>query len=138
MMALKLARVAGCKVILSSSSDAKLSKVREMFPSPPHLLTLNYATNTNWHEQVLAMTDGAGVDCVIENGGTSSMVRSLKCTKRSGTVSQVGYLGKQDPADLGEMLPTLIDRKINLRYVVHMRPIPFASTFRHGHELTEP
>lgn len=119
MMTLKLARAAGCKVILSSSSDAKLSQVRDTFRSPPHLATLNYATNRNWHEEVLAMTDGVGVDCVIENGGTSSLVRSLQCTKRSGTISQVGYLGKQDPADLEGLLPILIDRKINLRCVLH-------------------
>jgi len=114
MFALKLARATGLKVVLSSSSDAKLKDMRERFSSPP-LLTVNYATNPDWHEDVLKLTEGAGVDLVIENGGTSSLVKSLKCTRRGGTISQVGYLGKQDLNALAELLPLLIDRRVNLR-----------------------
>jgi NADPH:quinone reductase-like Zn-dependent oxidoreductase len=114
MFALKLARAAGLKVVLSSSSDAKLENMRERFSSPP-LLTVNYATNPNWHEEVLKLTGGDGVDLVIENGGTSSLVESLKSTRRGGTISQVGYLGKPDLNALADLLPLLIDRRVNLR-----------------------
>lgn len=114
MFALKLARAAGLKVILSSSSEGKLQKMREQFPSPP-LLTVNYAQNSEWHEEVLKLTDGAGVDLVIEVGGCQSLVQSMKCTRRGGIVSQVGYLSKQDPSQLAELLPVLIDRRVILR-----------------------
>lgn len=114
MFALKLARAAGLKVILTSSSDEKLKSMREKFPSPP-LLTVNYGTNPAWHEEVLKLTDGAGVDLVIEVGGTQSLVKSLKCTRRGGVISQVGYLSKQDVNELSELLPLLIDRRVNLR-----------------------
>jgi NADPH:quinone reductase-like Zn-dependent oxidoreductase len=114
MFALKLARAEGLQVVLSSSSDEKLRSMRERFSDPP-LLTVNYATNPDWHEEVLRLTDGAGVDLVIENGGTSSLVKSLKCTRRGGTISQVGYLGGQDVNALTELLPLLIDRRVNLR-----------------------
>lgn len=115
MFALKLARAGGMRVILSSSSDDKLERMRKQFADPP-LVTVNYK-DPSWHERVLELTDGAGVDVVLENGGTGSLVQSLKCTRRGGTISQVGYLGKQDPADLKELLPLLIDRRLNLRCV---------------------
>ena len=112
MFALKLARAAGLRVIVSSSSDNKLKDLTEKFPNPP-LYTVNYSKNAEWHEDVLKYTDGVGVDLVIEVGGISSLIRSLKCTKRGGIVSVVGYLSKS--GDITELLPTLIDRRVNLR-----------------------
>ncbi|KAL4974617.1 alcohol dehydrogenase [Aspergillus desertorum] len=86
MFALKLARSAGMRVIMISSSDEKLSKISAQFPNPP-LLTVNYATSPEWHEEVLNLKDGVGVDIVVEVGGSSSLVKSMKCTRRGGTVS---------------------------------------------------
>lgn len=113
MFALKLARAAGLQVILSSSSDEKLQRIKAQFPGLP-LPTVNYKSPT-WHEDVLSLTNGAGVDLVLEMGGTGSLVQSIKCARRGGTVSQIGYLGRQDPSDLAELLPVLIDRRANLR-----------------------
>ncbi|KAK3712765.1 hypothetical protein LTR37_008855 [Vermiconidia calcicola] len=114
MFALKLAKVAGLRVILSSSSDQKLQTVCEQFPEPP-ISTVNYATNPNWHEDVLRHTDGVGVDIVLENGGPGTLLKSMKCTRRGGIVSQVGYLDRQKFDDALEILPLLIDRRIVLR-----------------------
>jgi NADPH:quinone reductase-like Zn-dependent oxidoreductase len=114
MFALKLARAAGLKVILTSSSDKKLEDVRKQFPEPP-IQTINYAQKPAWHEEVLRLTDGVGVDLVIEVGGTSTLLKSMKCTRRGGTISQVGYLSKQAFDDAAELLPTIIDRRISLR-----------------------
>lgn len=114
MFALKLARAAGLKVILTSSSDDKLKDMKERFPNPP-LLTVNYSKSPEWYRNVLDYTDGVGVDLVIENGGAQSLVKSMKCTRRGGIISQVGYLGKQDASQLAEFLPLLIDRRIVLR-----------------------
>jgi NADPH:quinone reductase-like Zn-dependent oxidoreductase len=116
VFAIKLSRAAGARVILSSSSDEKIAAMKERYSNPP-ILTVNYE-KPDWHEEVMRLTNGVGVDLVLENGGTSSVVQSVKCTRRGGIVSQVGYLGKQDPSHLGELLPTLIDRRVNLRYVI--------------------
>ncbi|PIA93146.1 Zinc-type alcohol dehydrogenase-like protein [Cercospora beticola] len=113
MVALKLARAAGMKVILTSSSDEKLKTIAARYKEP-ELMTVNYKTNENWHEEVLRFTNGVGVDLVIEIGGATSIVPSLKCTRRGGTISSVGYLsGKKDIPN--EMLSLLIDRRVNLR-----------------------
>ncbi|RAK99893.1 zinc-dependent alcohol dehydrogenase family protein [Aspergillus ibericus CBS 121593] len=114
VFALKLARAAGLRVILTSSSDEKLHQMKMKYPSPP-ILTVNYSQIPEWDQEVLKLTDGVGVDIIVENGGTGSLVKSLRCTRRGGVVSQVGYLSKQNPADLRELIPTLIDRRINLR-----------------------
>ncbi|CAM1507795.1 Fc.00g046430.m01.CDS01 [Cosmosporella sp. VM-42] len=114
MFALKLAQAAGLKIILSSSSDEKLQKTKEQFSSTA-ISGVNYAKNPDWHKEVLRLTDGVGVDLVVEVGGTGSLVKSMKCTRRGGTISQVGYLSKQDPAELAELLPILIDRRVVLR-----------------------
>lgn len=113
MFAIKIAQAAGYRVILTSSSDEKLAKAQQQFTSAP-ILTVNYK-NPAWHKEVLRLTNGEGVDVVLENGGTGSLVQSVQCTRRGGIVSQVGYLGKQNPADLEELLPTLIDRRVSLR-----------------------
>src|SRR5690606_10625188 len=83
MFALKLARAAGARVILSSSSDVKLAKIQEWYPSPP-ILTVNYNKNPDWDEEVMRLTNGTGVDFVLENGGAPSLVRSIKCARRGG------------------------------------------------------
>ena len=116
MFALKLARAAGYRVILTSSSDKKLKDVVERFPGARPVETVNYATNPNWHEEVLKLTNGVGVDLVLENGGPQTLVRSMKCTRRGGTISQVGYLSNREGwRELPEFLGTLIDRRIVLR-----------------------
>jgi NADPH:quinone reductase-like Zn-dependent oxidoreductase len=114
LFALKLARAAGLKVFLTSSSDRKLQDIRERYPDPP-IQTINYSQNPEWHEEVLRLTDGVGVDLVIEVGGASTLLKSLKCTRRGGTVSQVGYLGKSGFEDAEELVPLVIDRRVCLR-----------------------
>jgi NADPH:quinone reductase-like Zn-dependent oxidoreductase len=64
---------------------------------------------------VLRLTKGVGVDLVIEVGGASTLLKSLKCTRRGGTVSQVGYLSKAGFEDAEELVPLVIDRRVCLR-----------------------
>lgn len=116
MFALKLAKAIGLQVILSSSSDQKLKTVCEQFPEPP-ILTVNYGNNLSWHEEVLKHTNGVGVDIVLEIGGPGTLLKSMKCTRRGGIISQVGYLDRTKFDDAPEILPTLIDRRIILRHI---------------------
>jgi threonine dehydrogenase-like Zn-dependent dehydrogenase len=88
--------------------------MKQLFGAP-EILTINYSTTPQWDEKVLELTDGIGVDLVVENGGSSSLVKSLKCTRRGGIVSQVGYLGKQKSEDLQDLVSTIIDRRVILR-----------------------
>ncbi|KAF2106186.1 putative alcohol dehydrogenase [Lophiotrema nucula] len=114
MMALKFARAAGCKVILTSSSDEKLEHAKALYTEPA-IATINYSTKPEWELEVLKLNGGVGVDIVLENGGTSSLLQSVKAAKKGGIVSQVGYLGKQSGAHIEGLVPLLIDKTVNLR-----------------------
>ncbi|CAO2647370.1 Nn.00g082920.m01.CDS01 [Neocucurbitaria sp. VM-36] len=114
LFALKLARAAGLRVIISSSSDKKLDDLKKKFSSPP-LLTINYSTYPDWHDKVLKLTGGIGVDLVVEVGGSSTLIKSIKCTRRGGIVSVVGYLSKQDNQQFDGLLGIIIDRRTIVR-----------------------
>lgn len=114
MFALKLARAAGLNVIITSSSDEKLQKISSQFPGPP-ISTMNYRTTPNWDEEVLRLTNGEGVDLVVEVGGASTIVKSLKCTRRGGIISIVGYLSGPKSEDLIDVIPLCIDRRVTMR-----------------------
>lgn len=124
LIAVKFVLAMGGRVVISTANAEKGRRVEQFFGSTSGaerqgsssvLGAVNYASNPDWHEEVLQLTGGVGVDYVLENGGASSLVKSFKCTKRGGVVSQVGYLGNQDPEQLQGMLSLLIDRKILLR-----------------------
>lgn len=112
--AIKLAKASGLKIILTSSSNKKLDEIKEKF-GKPYIQTVNYREHANWHEEVLRLTNGVGVDIVVENGGSSSLGQSMLCTRRGGTVSQVGYLGGPKPEQLKDFVSTIIDRRLNVR-----------------------
>ncbi|AGP32533.1 NADPH:quinone oxidoreductase [Sorangium cellulosum] len=94
ILALQLARTAGARVIVTSSSDEKLERARSLGASE----TINYRTTPDWDTQVLALTGGAGVDHVIEVGGEGTIARSLRAVRVGGRVSLIGVLSGGAPA----------------------------------------
>ncbi|KAG5656651.1 hypothetical protein KAF25_010204, partial [Fusarium avenaceum] len=107
--ALKLARASSLRVILISSSDAKLEQIEKQF-GKPEIQTVNYKTHSEWEKETLRLTNGIGVDLVIENGGSSPLVQSMECTRRGGIVSQVSCLGGPKQSTSNNLcLPSSID-----------------------------
>jgi len=90
-MALKIARAAGSSILLTSSSEEKLRAVQAL-RGFEHICTIKYAAVPDRHEEAIKMNGGVGADIVLENEGTSSVVKSMKAARRGGTVSQVEYL----------------------------------------------
>ena len=89
LFALQFAKLAGARVIITSSSDEKLEHARQLGADE----TINYREHPEWSKQVLALTDGAGVDIVIEVGGAGTMNESLKSVRMAGKVMVIGVLG---------------------------------------------
>ena len=52
---------------------------------------INYTESPNWDEKVRELTDGRGVDCVVEIGGPGMIAMSLKATV-GGHVSLIGAI----------------------------------------------
>lgn len=101
MFALQFAQAAGARVIVTSSSDAKIERARTFGASA----SVNYKTHPDWEKEVLALTEGRGVDCVIENGGIGTLARSFQCVGWKGKVALIGVLaGREGNANPHELM----------------------------------
>ncbi|TFK63626.1 alcohol dehydrogenase superfamily protein [Pluteus cervinus] len=105
---LQLAIASGATVIATSSSDEKLKVAKSL--GAKH--TINYKKNSNWHEEVLKFTNGAGVDHVIEVGGYGTLDKSINCTRIGGSIHIVGFVSGGTPSDF---LFPVITKAISLR-----------------------
>ncbi len=85
---LQLAAAAGAKPIITSSSDAKLARARELGAFG----TVNYRSNPEWQNEVRALTGGAGVDHVLEVGGQDTLPRALQALGFGGHIAIIGGL----------------------------------------------
>ncbi len=88
IFALQFAKMAGATVIATSSSDTKLEKLRNM--GADH--AINYKKTPNWGETALALTNGRGVDHVIEVGGPATLEQSMIAARIGGHISLIGIL----------------------------------------------
>ena len=95
IFALQLAHAAGATVIVTSSSDDKLTRAKTL--GADHVI--NYVSDPDWDVTVRALTGGRGVDHVIETCGGGTMLRSVKSCRRAGWVHAIGLLapGEIDP-----------------------------------------
>ena len=86
MFALQFAKMHGARVIITSSSDEKLSRARTLGADE----TINYRTHPEWEKEVFRLTDKAGADHVVEVGGKDTFPKSLRAVAMGGTISVIG------------------------------------------------
>ncbi len=79
----------GATIVMISSSDAKLERVRAM--GAQH--TINYRTEPDWEKKVVEITGGRGVNLTLEVGGTGTLTKTLRATSYAGHISLIGVLG---------------------------------------------
>lgn len=84
--ALQLARAAGLRTIITSSSDAKLQRARSLGADA----TINYKQTPDWQTEVLRLTQGRGVDLVVEVGGEGTLMRSIASARMGGRIAVIG------------------------------------------------
>lgn len=94
MLALQLANAHGAKVIVTSSSDEKLDRARQMGAWQ----TINYHEHPDWDRVALELTGGAGLDHILELGGPETYTRSLNAIGYGGRIAQIGVLSGFDAA----------------------------------------
>jgi NADPH:quinone reductase-like Zn-dependent oxidoreductase len=88
LFGLQFGRQAGARIILISSSDAKLERARAMGAHE----TINYRTEPDWEKRVLELTGGRGVDLTLEVGGAGTLSKTLRATACAGHISLIGVL----------------------------------------------
>jgi NADPH:quinone reductase-like Zn-dependent oxidoreductase len=88
IFALQFARLAGARVIITSSSDKKLERAARMGASD----LINYKTVPDWDQKTIELTNGIGVDHVVEVGGPGTLARSMNAVRVGGRISFIGLL----------------------------------------------
>ena len=88
LFALQFARLLGAFTIVTSSSDAKLERARELGADA----VINYRTTPGWGKRAREIAGGSGVDHIIEVGGQGTLPESLRAIRPGGTISMIGVL----------------------------------------------
>ena len=85
---LQFAKLHGARVMITSSSDAKLERARALGADE----TINYRTTPDWDQEVLRLTGGQGADIVLEVGGGETFPKSMNSVRASGQIAVIGVL----------------------------------------------
>jgi NADPH:quinone reductase-like Zn-dependent oxidoreductase len=106
IFALQLAKAMGATVIATSSSDAKLERLRGL--GADHLL--NYRTTPDWGKAAARLV--GGVDHVVEVGGAGTLAQSIAAVRNGGHIALIGALtGREGP------LPTALLMRKQVRLI---------------------
>jgi len=88
IFALQFAKAAGATVIATSSSNAKLEKLKAL--GADHVI--NYKDTPDWGRAAKALTGGKGVDEIVEIGGPGTLTQSIAAARIGGHISLIGVL----------------------------------------------
>jgi len=101
IFALQFAKACGATVIATSSSDAKLERLKALGAD----YLINYRTTENWGAAALALTGGRGVDHVVEVGGVGNLPQSITACRRGGHIAVIGVLtGRSGEVPIAQMM----------------------------------
>jgi NADPH:quinone reductase-like Zn-dependent oxidoreductase len=98
--ALQFAKLAGARVIITSSNDEKLARAKALGADE----VINYKSTPEWEKEVHRLTHGRGVDTVVEVGGPGTLNRSFTSVCVGGKVLLIGVLGGR----AGESNPMMV------------------------------
>jgi NADPH:quinone reductase-like Zn-dependent oxidoreductase len=108
IFALQLARLMGAQVIVTSSSEQKLARAKELGAAHG----VNYKATPEW-DQAVVEASGGGVDHVVEVGGPGTLARSLRAIRIGGKITLIGVLS--GAAEINPML--IFARRANLQWI---------------------
>ncbi len=87
-LAAQIGAMLGARVIATSSSDEKLERIKELGADEG----INYVKDEDWQETARKLTDGRGVDLVVEVGGAGTLQKSIRAVRIGGQISLIGVL----------------------------------------------
>jgi NADPH:quinone reductase-like Zn-dependent oxidoreductase len=105
-----LGRAAGAEVAVTSSSDDKLARMRELGAA----ITVNYRSVAAWGKAVFDASGGRGVDAVLENVGRVTLDESMNASANNATIVMIGT--GPLPAQLPKM-PGLYAKNLTLKAI---------------------
>ena len=90
IFAIQFAKTMGATVIATTSTQAKLDRLRNVGADQ----VINYRQNPEWALLARHYTNGQGVNRIVEVGGPLTIAQSIKAIALGGQVSLIGSLGK--------------------------------------------
>jgi NADPH:quinone reductase-like Zn-dependent oxidoreductase len=90
----QIAAALGAKVIATSSSDEKLERVKALGATDG----INYTKRKDWHKAAFELTNGLGVDQLLEVVGGDGINDSVQATRVGGHIPVIGFLAGQTAA----------------------------------------
>lgn len=103
--AIQIAKKAGARVFVTSSSDEKLQKAKEIGAG----IGINYQTQ-EWDREVFKLTAKRGVDIVFDSVGAATWLKSIRSLKRGGRLVVIGATtGANPPEEIGYIFWKQID-----------------------------
>lgn len=88
VFALQMAKMAGARVIATTSSANKAARLKALGADE----VINYKDEPDWHSAVLKLTNGRGADLAIEVGGADTLEKSILATRMCGRIAMIGAL----------------------------------------------
>jgi len=88
VFAVQIAKMAGARVISTSSSNEKLERLRHLGASH----TINYREREDWDRAAIELAGRDRIDHVVEVGGAGTLARSVNAVRVGGHVAMVGAL----------------------------------------------
>ncbi len=108
LFALQIAKAAGARVIITSSSDEKLEKARALGADE----TINYESNPDWEHAVADLTGGRGAEQVVDLGGPGTLPHSYQAVGTGGEIAMIGVITRPE----GDLSPLpLMPKSATLR-----------------------
>jgi NADPH:quinone reductase-like Zn-dependent oxidoreductase len=105
LFALQFAKAAGARVIATSSSEEKLEKLKRFGAEA----VINYKSVPEWGQRAKDLTDGRGVDHVVEVGGPATLAQSITACRLGGHIALIGVLtGFTAEVSIGALLSNQI------------------------------
>jgi NADPH:quinone reductase-like Zn-dependent oxidoreductase len=90
LLALRIAKAAGARVIATSSSEEKLLRVRKLGADA----TLNYKSEPQWGAKAAELAGGT-IHHVVEVGGLGTLAQSMQAVGFGGEIALIGVLSMQ-------------------------------------------
>ena len=108
LMAVALARAAGARVIVTTSTPERAARVAALGAD----LVIDRSATPDWAAEVMAAT--GGVDRVLELGGAATLPDAIRCTRTGGQIVLIGNV-TGNRAEI--FLPAVLTRQLTLRAV---------------------
>ena len=110
IFALQIAKAAGARVAITSSSDAKLAVAKALGAD----MLINYTTTPDWAAELMVQSGGKGADIIVETGGQATLAQSFAAAAPNARIVIIGALAGPAPTGIPNF-GTIIGKNLTVK-----------------------